>query len=79
MNQTFPNARRALAEWEAGEEARYLKLRECKTNAEVRAFEAEAKAADQKVQDAFWEDTKAYNQQKNCRLVHPLKIKEMLK
>lgn len=78
MNQTFPKTREALIKWEAEEAGRYEELKACKTNEDVRAFEAKAKAADQVVQDAFYEDTKVYNSQKNCRLVHPLKIRDMI-
>ena len=70
-NETLPRTRLAVAEYDAGEPARYARMMATRTNDEVWAAVAADKAAADKVREAFAEDTKEINSRDRAFLVHP--------
>jgi len=78
MNNDFANARAALKVWEADEPRRDKLLREADTDEDVIEWQNEENAAARKLQDAFHEDTKAYNSIDAVRHMHPRTIQKFL-
>ena len=77
-NPDFSNTRKALAVYDAGEDEREKAWQNVKTNDDVFAAEKADADAMALVQEAFWQDTKAYNSRENCSHVHIRDARRMI-
>lgn len=77
-NPDFRNTKAALLIWEADEPRRDALLNAAQTNDEVAAWERQEDEAARKLQDAFFEDTKAYNKLSTIRNMHPRTIQKFI-
>lgn len=73
---TFDNTRAALAVYETGRAARNEAWDKVKSIADIAKCEAADAAALVLVQDAFYEDTKAYNSRESCRRIDYWNIRQ---
>lgn len=78
LNPNFPNATKALVEWEAAQPALDRQLHDTKTNEQFYKWEADSKAVDDKLRLAFFEDTKTYNNKDNCMRIPAEDIRRLI-
>jgi hypothetical protein len=79
METTFSNSRAALKIFDAGAVKRAAAWESVETKAEIEeAIQADADALE-KLQTAFFEDTKAFNSRSNCACVDEAFIRRMVK
>lgn len=75
---TFDNTIKALAEWDAGEQARKAAWNGIETALDLATCQANEAVALARVQNAFYQDTYHINQMDHCRLVSIADIRKMI-
>ncbi len=77
-NPDFSSTRIALAVYDAGEAEREKMWQSVESDRDVFAAEKADADALALVQEAFWEDTKAYNSRDNCSHLHIADARRMI-
>lgn len=72
---TFPNTRKALADYTAQEPALDAMFESVTTADDLKAWSLEVDQANERVCMAFYEDTKGYNGLNNCMLLTAREIR----
>lgn len=68
---SFPNTKKALEEYDAGRAERDRLWQEAMSNQDMIHYGRVELAAAEKVQEAFYQDTKEFNSRDRCSLVDP--------
>ena len=78
MKNDFANTRKALEVYDAGTPARDAIWNSVESDADVFAARKADQDALELVQEAFWQDTKAYNSRENCSHLHISDARRMI-
>jgi hypothetical protein len=76
--ELFPNSYEALEEWCAGRSWRKAQWDAVQDNAGVQKAQDAEDLACEKVQEAFYEDTKHINSRDHCKLVSPYDVAKIV-